>query len=96
MLTEVISGREQIGLQVIFTFIAFLSLFEGGDAEGYPCVPVDVGMEPGSKTGREEGAEFRSNFIHPLPDPCWAGMPLSHQTLGRGCFKTHCCYVVTF
>lgn len=46
MLTEVISRRKPMGLQVIFTFIFFfLSFFEGGGGEGYPCVP----MEPSSK-----------------------------------------------
>lgn len=58
-----------MGLQVIFTFISFLCFLEDGDGEGYPCVPVGVGMEPGSKAGGKEGTEFRSSFIRPFPHP---------------------------
>lgn len=85
-----------MGLQVIFTFISFLSFLEGGEREGHPCVPMDVGMEPGSKTGAEEGTEFRSNFIHPFPTPTGLQCPSPTKFWGFVALKLTAVNVVTF
>lgn len=64
-----------MGLLVIFTFISFLSFFEGGDGEGYPCVPVDVGLKPGPKRHHKLQVGKREQSLEvilsiPFPHPC--------------------------
>lgn len=70
-----------MGLQVIFTFILFLSFFFGGERVGaggrYPCLSLDMRMKPSSRVsqapGGEGGTEFRGNFMH--PNSCFWNAP---------------------
>ena len=86
---------------MIFTFIFFLFFSEGDEEEGYPCVSMDVGIEPGSKThhklqvGKREQS-FQVILSVPSPNPTELECPSPTKLRGFVALKLTAVNVVTF